>query len=497
MILLRVFLLLTLVGCAVFTSQDRDVIDQVGAYQQPGEKVQGIKRFAYACEGCIVGSATESSIKASGLQVFHLEGELGKKLTNNIFDIPVEYNNKVKKWIRFYTKSRAGRRSFIIHAERAGRYAPIMSEIMAQKGLPRDLIYLAMAESGFRNDAQSWASAVGPWQFMSFTGKKFGLKIDWHIDQRQDPFRATVAAGDYLKFLNNYFKDWKLAFSGYNAGEGKIRRAIKRYDTRDFWRLTRGRYLKSETKNYTPKIMALAIIGKNLSYFGFTGKDKIKFKNLVEFETIEVPANTDIYKVAQKLSIKNSVLRDLNPEIRRWYTPLKGSYKLKVPVGKKAFWDKLNPSEVLAKDHKTYRIKKWGDLKRVAKIYRLPVSVLEDLNGYGRTKYLKKGVLVRLPFRKGQNHRKDKMYADVYRPNRFKRRGKRYQKKRRYRKIIRVALKKGKKIRTPKQFYTVKKGDTLWTVAKRTGVGMNTIIRSNHTLLKKRMIRAGDKLAIR
>ncbi len=149
---------------------------------------------------------------------------------------------------------------------------------MADNGLPRDLIYLAMAESGFQNHARSWAKAVGPWQFMPYTGRKFGLNIDWYVDERRDPLKASIAAANYLKTLHNLFGSWELAAAGYNAGEGKIARAIRMYHSKDFWRLTQGRYLRPETKNYVPKIMALAIIGKNLDVFGFNETDILTFR---------------------------------------------------------------------------------------------------------------------------------------------------------------------------------------------------------------------------
>ena len=239
--------------------------------------------------------------------------------------------------------------------------------------------------------------------------------------------------------------------------------------------------------------MALAIIGKNLEHFGFKGKDAIKFDNLTEFETIEVPAKSDMFKIAGLIGVNKKKLQSLNPEILRWYTPTTSSYKLKVPVGKKAVWDGLAVNDVKAKDYQTYTIKKWGTLKHMNRMYKVPLDELEKLNGFSRHKKLGKGFVIKLPFRKGQS-KKDPMYADLY----FKKRSwKKRSRKRKYNKIIRTAMRKGKKISNPTQFYTVRKGDTLWTVSRKTGVAMNTIIRSNHGLLKRRMIRSGDKLVIR
>src|SRR5690606_22730925 len=133
---------------------------------------------------------------------------------------------------------------------------------------------------------------------MPYTGKKFGLDIDFWVDERRDPLKATVAVSMYLRDLYAMFGSWEVAAAGYNAGEGKIGRAIKMYGTKNFWEFRKGRYLKAETKNYVPKIMALAIIGKNLKAFGF---EDLEFHNTLDFEEIEVAGNTDLYKLAEAI----------------------------------------------------------------------------------------------------------------------------------------------------------------------------------------------------
>ena len=211
----------------------------------------------------IVGSSSITNKNAHKRGTFFLYGAEHLELENNYFDFPVKYNKEVKRWIHYFTGK--GRGHFLRYAERAGRYAPVMAKILEDAGLPKDLIFLAMAESGFRNTARSWAAAVGPWQFMPYTGRKFGLKINWYLDERRDPIKASIAASKYLSRLYDIFGNWELAAAGYNAGEGKMMRAIKRYKTENFWEIIKGRYLKPETKNYVPKIMALAIIGKILN----------------------------------------------------------------------------------------------------------------------------------------------------------------------------------------------------------------------------------------
>ncbi|MBK26506.1 MAG: lytic transglycosylase [Halobacteriovorax sp.] len=441
----------------------------------------------------IIGSSKIKEPNKHKTKTYFLYGAEHLKLENYYFDIPVVYNAKVKRWIDYFLTR--GRGFFQRYSGRAGRYAPLMGKILEDNGLPRDLIFLAMAESGFQNKAKSWARAVGPWQFMPFTGKRFGLKIDWYIDERRDPIKATIASSKYLRKLFEDFGSWELAAAGYNAGEGKIGRAIRRYRTENFWKISKGRYLKPETKNYVPKIMALAIIGKNLKSFGF---EDIDFSEPLDFEEIELPANTDLMKVAKAIEVDFEEIQRLNPELLRWHTPPNvEKYRLRIPVGFQVAWSRCCESEVgtfAATEYMKYKVRgKNARLSHVAKKYKIKKSyVLEKLNpGLTAKSKLKRGTLITLPFREGQNI-KANMYADLY--ERPRKRVRRY---RAYRKRINIANRRGKKISNPKVYYTVKKGDSLWTVARKNGLQLNDLIASNMKLLKRRMIRPGDRLAVR
>ncbi|MBT7669577.1 MAG: lytic transglycosylase domain-containing protein, partial [Bdellovibrionales bacterium] len=302
----------------------------------------------------IIGSA---KIRQSGKhqhKTYFLYGAEHLKLNNYYFDFPVVYNAAVKKWIDYFLTR--GRGFFERYGSRAGRYAPLMGEILESRGLPRDLIFLAMAESGFQTHAKSWAKAVGPWQFMPYTGKRFGLKIDWYIDQRRDPIRSTIAAANYLTKLYGDFEAWELAAAAYNAGEGKIRRAIRRYRTESFWKLRKGRYLRSETKNYVPKIMALAIIGKNLAAFGM---ENLEFRQPLDFEEISVGPNVDLVNLAQALKVSFKELQRLNPEILRWFTPPNvEEYILRVPLGIATQWEECCKAvDLTAKAFQKYKVR--------------------------------------------------------------------------------------------------------------------------------------------
>jgi len=444
------------------------------------------------CQGCIHGSSHAKTFTAP-LNVYEIESnavaELG--LRNTKFDIPVTWNKQVAMWVKFFTGK--GRKHFVNYTQRAGRYAPVLSKIMADNGLPRDLIYLAMAESGFTNHARSWAKAVGPWQFMPYTGRKFGLNIDWYVDERRDPLKASIAAANYLKTLHNLFGSWELATAGYNAGEGKIGRAVRMYKTKDFWQITKGRYLRPETKNYVPKIMALAIIGKNLDVFGF---NEINFEKALDYEEIMVKGNSDLYEVAEALELDFEEVKRYNPEIVRWQTPpyVEG-YPLRIPVGAKDAWDDFKDKDsVVADNFKTYVTSGSSSLQQISKKFKVPVNVLADLNPDLSESHLSSKTVVHLPFREDHSLQAS-MYSDIYEKSKPKRMAR--SKRGGYSRSISAYMKKGKRIKNPSIYYTVKRGDTLWRVAQRTGVPMSTIIRTNAHIIKRRQILPGDKLAIK
>lgn len=441
----------------------------------------------------IAGSSAIKKPHEYGNQTYYLYGANHLNLENYYFDIPVVYNDAVKKWISYFLNR--GRGFFERYSARAGRYAPILGKILEEHGLPRDLIFLAMAESGFQTKAKSWARAVGPWQFMPYTGKRFGLNINWYVDERRDPIKATIAASRYLSKLYEEFGSWELAAAAYNAGEGKISRAIRRYKTESFWKIRKGRYLKSETKNYVPKIMALAIIGKNLKAFGF---EEIDFHEPLDFEEIEVGPATDLYKISEALDVDFEELQRLNPEVLRWFTPpTETGYKLRIPVGKRQVFAsccEANKETLVATDFMKYSIKgRSAALKDVARKFKIKdQSVLSWLNGLPSHKHLRRGNVVLLPFKNGHNIKRNNMYADLYeRPRKAVRL------RRAWNTRIKRALRKGRKIASPSGYYTVRKGDSLWTVSKKTGTNLDTLIVSNYHILKNRRIRAGDKLVVR
>jgi len=438
----------------------------------------------------ITGASTQDGTGTYKGKTYFLEGAEELNLENNYFDIPVVYNAQVKKWMDYFLNR--GRGYFERYTERAGRYAPILGAILEEHGLPRDLIFLAMAESGFQTNAKSWAAAVGPWQFMPSTGRLYGLDQDWYRDERRDPIKATVAAARYLTKLYDDFGQWEVAAAAYNAGEGKMGRAISKYKTEDFWHLTKGKYLKDETKNYVPKIMALAIIGKNLKSFGF---DDIEFHEPLDFDEVSVPASTDLVKLSELMGVDFEEIQRLNPEVLRWFTPPNiADYKLRLPPNSaEKFAQCCAKSNLMAVDFQEYTVPKKGmSLTTIAKNFRIKKGyVLATLNGVSENKKYSAGDVVKLPFRSNEEvSPTNNLYADLFE----KPRREVLRKKSRVERMRRYAARKKQK-----RYYTVKKGETLFTVAQKHGISVKRLIASNSEVLNKKSkkVTAGVRLVIR
>jgi membrane-bound lytic murein transglycosylase D len=246
-------------------------------------------------------------------------------------DIPIPLNARVLGYVELFQ----GRlRSFIQEGlDRGSDYLPMIQSVFRAEGLPLDLAYVPLIESAFKTNALSRASAKGVWQFMRPTAMENGLKHDWYVDERSDPHKATRAAARYLKTLGRMFDgDWHLALASYNGGPGRVQRAMKRYGRDDFWSLSANpRWLPRETREYVPMILAAVIIARNPTQYGFTLPEAAP---AAPAEKVTVSGPVDLRRVAEWTATPVDVIQQLNPELRRWTTPVRAQdYELKVPVG--------------------------------------------------------------------------------------------------------------------------------------------------------------------
>lgn len=244
--------------------------------------------------------------------------------------IPIAMNAHVQKWIRYFAVQ--DRERFQRFLSRGEFYRPVVEQILAENQVPRELYFLGLIESGYVVQAMSHARAVGIWQFMRSTGRSYGLDSTPYVDERRDPIRATEAAARHLKDLRARLGTWYLAMAAYNAGEGRIRGAIRRGGSLDFWDLRQRNVLPEETEDYVPKFLAAVIIGQHPEKFGFQLEKKNTFPNV---QAVSVPSPVSLGKVAHVLSVPVDELRWLNPHLTRSMTPPHvTSYDLWIPEQK-------------------------------------------------------------------------------------------------------------------------------------------------------------------
>src|SRR5438128_6615435 len=240
---------------------------------------------------------------------------------------PLVINGAVQAFIERFTGSR--REVVELWLNRSGRYLSMIRDVLRNQGLPEDLAFVAMIESGYNPLAVSRAGAKGMWQFMAQTARRYGLRVDQWIDERLDPEKSTVAAAAYLRDLYTMFGSWALAQAAYNAGEVKVSRAIRATGSSDFWTLAQSKHLRRETKDFVPQIHAATLIGQDPERYGFEFTEP---EPLV-VETVTVPASTDLRRLAARSGVSLETLRALNPVLVRPVTPPGAAWTLVIPVG--------------------------------------------------------------------------------------------------------------------------------------------------------------------
>jgi membrane-bound lytic murein transglycosylase D len=388
------------------------------------------------------------------------------------YDFPVVDNEKVRYFISYFTGPvRKNVRSWL---ERSTRYLPMMQEVFAEQGLPRDLVYLAMIESGFNNKALSRAKASGQWQFMERTGKAYGLSNDGWRDERRDPEKATRAAARHLADLYRMFDgDWYLALAAYNAGAGKVGRAIQRYNTRDFWQLTHGSYLRPETKDYVPKMLAGLMIAKHPERYGFTD---LVYQEPLAYEVAEIDSVTDLEVVAKLADCDYETIKKLNPELKRWSTP-PGimSYQMRLPTGSGAVFAERYaqlPKEKRA-NFVVHKIRKGDTPGALARRYGVRTDELLRINKLRDARSLRIGQNLLIPINPEASQ---VALAEM-------------------REYLREDASTGSKPSAKGTNYTVKSGDNLWAIAKRFKVSEQQL-RNWNNLGGKSSLKPGQKLVV-
>jgi membrane-bound lytic murein transglycosylase D len=307
------------------------------------------------------------------------------------YDVPITLDPSVQGHIRFFNVSIRNR--FEQWLIRLSRYRPLVDSIFSEFNLPSDLIYLSLVESGFNPHAYSRARATGPWQFMKGTAKLYGLRVDSYVDERRDPIKSTVAAARYLRDLYDLFGTWQLAMAAYNAGEGRVMRALQKAQVESFSDIAKTRLIRRETREYVPRFMAATIIAKNPDRYGFPVNDAEPH----QFEEVVVRRPIHFKAISNITGIPYQELRLLNPELRRDATPPDDpEYRLKVPVGTREKVEELLDrapthkfTPIPLKVHRLkqepdssrwYRVRVGDSLEKISKRFHISVKALKSIN---------------------------------------------------------------------------------------------------------------------
>ncbi len=453
-------------------------------------------------------------------------------LTQIDIDIEMDDSDRevVESYIKYYTHRARG--SFERYLERAQVYLPAAKEVFRSKGLPEELVYLAFVESGFNPNAYSRAGAAGIWQFMPYTGRKYGLRNDWWIDERRDPHKSAGAAADYLSRLYDEFGDWYLALAAYNAGEGKIGRAMKGTGAESFFELTsknhklsQRKQLRRETRHYVPKFIAVVKIMRNLEELAFP---PLRFDQAPALEALEVKGGTDLLALASAADMTWDAFLRLNPAFRRYVSPpgAPSTVYMSSAAKTKALAFLKKPESRPYAGWKAYKVRNGDSWYRISRSHGVPVAVLKKANGK-TSNLLRPGQRLMIPRTGGEPPtptqrtralaqrrgsyvvRKGDTLYDIALAQRIsvatlkQANGLRGSKLRPGQKLYipdgsnQQAAKTRKNADSARKsvFYKVRQGDSLWGIARKFSVSHNELMSWNN-LGRRSIIRPGDKLRV-
>jgi len=344
-------------------------------------------------------------------------------------------------------------------------YLSMVKDIFHKKNLPEELVYLPLIESGFSVRAYSKAGACGLWQFMPGTARDYHLRIDFWVDERRDPHKSTEKAAQHLNDLYRYYKNWELALAAYNAGIGSVDLAVKRGKTKEYWKLCKMGLLKRETREYVPRFLAASHIAKYADLYGFSFDKK---KVYPEYETLLVEKVVDLSVLSQKAGIRLSTLQFLNPELRRYITPVDRKYQLRVP--KNSYADVLQVYLDLPEgefvDVQRYQVRSGDTLSGLAEKFNTSMTLLRLINDIHNPKKLYAGQAILIPLLYGSMATQDEP--------------------------VRVP---GKGYNTQEIHYTIRKGDTVWEIARRYRLDVETLLTINGMTFNS-VIMPGDEIKL-
>jgi len=386
-------------------------------------------------------------------ELSRLEKYAEEKVTYNV---PVIMNERVKKSILYYQT--VARDAFVRYLSRSTKYIPMIEKIFKEYGIPTDMKYLALVESGFNPKAYSWARAMGLWQFIASTGRMYDLHRNWWYDERRDPVKSTHAAARFLKDLYEKFGSWELAMAAYNGGPGRVSRTIKKQKTKDFWKMR----LRKQTEDYVPFFMAATIICKNPQKFGFTD---IEYEPEWTYDEVIVKKCLDLNVVAKAIGSSVRELRAYNPELLRQFTPPKiKEYTLRIPKGKKqkflAAYDNMPSSKQTS--WVKHKIRRGETVSTIARKYGVSQYAIFSANNLGRRSkiYAGKSLVVPVPNNRSYSSSRKRNYE------------------------------------LEGSVYNVRSGDNVWEIAKAFGTTPEKIRKLND-LDRKSRIYVGQKLIIK
>lgn len=398
------------------------------------------------------------------------EADSERKLVENTpveYGIPVVLNNQVLSYIKAFST----RLKPVIETSlnRGAKYEKLFKQIFREEGVPEDLFYLPIVESGYRTRALSRAKAKGIWQFMSATARMEGLTVNWWVDERSDPEKATRAAAKHLRRLHKHYGDWYLALAAYNAGQGKVDRSIRKARSRDFWKIARHRWIfRRETRNYVPGFLAAMVIGKNPEKYGLSN---IKQEEPISYDTVTVDSCTDLRIIAKLSETTVNRIQELNPHLRRLTTPIaKAPFSVHIPAGQKENF--VTQFAALPKDKRVtlryHRIRTGQTLSQISRKYQTSVSAIRKANNIRNVRKIRAGKTLVIPIGQGHDyHYRTARDFTVRKP----------------------AFPKGKRI-----VHRVHRGDTLFGIALRYRTDVKSVQKWNN--LDDNLLHPGQKLTV-